>query len=101
MEGKNGDKSKVYFMCGPAGSGKSTLAQKFERQGMTVLSYDAESFKQGLIKHPLPDEVLQEIKTSLDKKSNLTYFTEKGCCIGLFVLVKEHENPIYFIFKKV
>lgn len=61
-------KSKVYLMCGPAGSGKSTLAKKFENQGMTVLSYDKESFKQGIITHPLPDDVKGEIKKTLDEQ---------------------------------
>ena len=49
-------KSKVILMCGPAGSGKSTLAKKFESTGMTILSYDEESFKRGLNEHPLPQE---------------------------------------------
>ena len=44
----NLSKSKVILMCGPAGSGKSTLAKKFESTGMTILSYDEESFKRGL-----------------------------------------------------
>ena len=64
----NLSKSKVILMCGPAGSGKSTLAKKFESTGMTILSYDEESFKRGLKEHPLPQEVLEDIKTYLDEK---------------------------------
>ena len=64
----NLSKSKVILMCGPAGSGKSTLAKKFESTGMTILSYDEESFKRGFNEHPLPQEVLEDIKTYLDEK---------------------------------
>ena len=64
----NLSKSKVILMCGPAGSGKSTLAIKFESTGMTILSYDEESFKRGLNEHPLHQEVLEDIKTYLDEK---------------------------------
>ncbi len=55
-------------MCGPAGAGKSTLAKKIESTGMTILSYDEESFKRGFNEHPLPQEVLKDIKTYLDEK---------------------------------
>lgn len=64
----NLSKSKVFLMCGPAGSGKSTLAKKFESTGMTILSYDEESFKRGYNEHPLPQEVLEDIKAYLDEK---------------------------------
>lgn len=60
--------SNVILMCGPAGSGKSTFAKKFESKGMTILSYDMESFKRGLNMHPLPKEIEKDIKTYLDKK---------------------------------
>lgn len=55
-------------MCSPAGAGKSTLAKKIESTGMTILSYDEESFKRGFNEHPLPQEVLKDIKTYLDEK---------------------------------
>ena len=45
----NLSKSKVFLMCGPAGSGKSTLAKKFESTGMTILSYDEESFQKEVV----------------------------------------------------
>lgn len=54
------------MMCEPAGSGKSTLAKKFERNGMIILSYDTESFKRGLLVHPLPQEIQGEIKAYID-----------------------------------
>jgi predicted kinase len=59
-------KSKVILMCGPAGAGKSTFAKKLQKLGMTILSYDKESFKRGLTVHPLPEEIAKEIKTYLD-----------------------------------
>lgn len=61
-------KSKVIFMCGPAGSGKSTFAKRFKKEGMTILSFDAESYRRGLTKHPLPQETHDEIKHYLDDK---------------------------------
>ena len=64
----NLSKSKVIFNVRPfCGAGKSTLAKKFESTGMTILSYDEESFKRGLNEHPLPQEVLEDIKTYLDE----------------------------------
>ena len=60
--------SNVILMCGPAGAGKSTFAKKFESKGMTILSYDKESFKRGLNVHPLPKEVVKDIKSDLDRK---------------------------------
>jgi predicted kinase len=60
--------SNVILMCGPAGSGKSTFAKKFESKGMTILSYDKESFKRGLNVHPLPKGVEKDIKTYLDRR---------------------------------
>lgn len=100
MGGENSDKSKVYFMCGPAGSGKSTLAKKLERQGMTVLSYDAESFKQGLIKHPLPDEVLQDIKTSLDKKLISLISQKKDVVLDYSFWSKDMRTQYISLLKK-
>ena len=45
--------TRVILMCDPAENGsKSTLAKKFESTGMTILSYDEESFKRGLNEHP-------------------------------------------------
>ncbi|MDF2871098.1 MAG: ATP-binding protein [Anaerocolumna sp.] len=60
--------SKVILMCGPAGSGKSTLAKEFEKEGMVILSYDKESFKRGLKEHPLPAEIVKDIKNYLDAR---------------------------------
>ncbi|MFT4144782.1 MAG: ATP-binding protein [Mobilitalea sp.] len=64
----NMSSSKVYLMCGPAGSGKSTLAKKFESTGMTILSFDEESYQRGYKVHPLPVEIWKDIKTFLDDK---------------------------------
>lgn len=55
-------------MCGPAGSGKSAYARKLEKEGMIILSYDEESFKRGITRHPLPEKVAEEIKHELDEK---------------------------------
>ena len=60
--------SRVILMCGTAGSGKSTYAQMLEQQGFVRLSYDVESFNKGFKIHPLPTDVHNEIKTSLDLK---------------------------------
>ena len=61
--------SKVFLMCGPAGSGKSTLAKKLSKEfDMVRLSFDVESFKRGIVKHPLPEEIENEIKELLDEK---------------------------------
>ena len=57
----------VFFMCGPAGSGKTTYAKKLEREGFLRLSFDEESFKLGITKHPLSKEMHQEIENRLIK----------------------------------
>lgn len=64
----NVSSSKVYLMCGPAGAGKSTLAKKFESVGMTILSFDEESYRRGYKVHPLPVEIWKDIKILLDEK---------------------------------
>ena len=55
-------------MCGPAGSGKTTFARKLEAGGADRLSFDEESFKRGIFKHPLPDEIREAIKQELDAR---------------------------------
>lgn len=60
--------SKVILMCGPAGAGKSTIAKELEHKGMIILSFDRESFKRNIVKHPLPDNELKNIKKYLDAK---------------------------------
>lgn len=52
-------------MCGPAGSGKSTVAQQLAGQGLTRLSFDEESFQRGIVEHPLPQAVHDEIEQAL------------------------------------
>ncbi|HEY6493913.1 MAG TPA: ATP-binding protein [Trebonia sp.] len=56
---------RVIFMCGPAGSGKSTVARRYERQGMTRLSFDQEAWARGITTMPLPDDVHREIEEVL------------------------------------
>jgi predicted kinase len=52
-------------MCGPAGSGKSTVARRYERRGMTRLSFDQEAWSRGITTMPLPQEVRREIEGAL------------------------------------
>jgi len=66
--GKREKISRVYLMCGPAGSGKSTFARKLEAGGAVRLSFDEESFKRGIFKHPLPDEIREAVKQELDAR---------------------------------
>jgi predicted kinase len=56
---------RVIFMCGPAGSGKSTVARRYERQGMTRLSFDQEAWARGITAMPLPQEVHRDIERVL------------------------------------
>ena len=56
---------RVIFMCGPAGSGKSTVARRYERQGMTRLSFDQEAWSRGITTMPLPPGVHREIEDVL------------------------------------
>jgi predicted kinase len=53
---------RVIFMCGPAGSGKSTVAQRYERRGMTRLSFDQEAWSRGITTMPLPLDVHRDIE---------------------------------------
>ena len=53
---------RVIFMCGPAGSGKSAVARRYERQGMTRLSFDQEAWSRGITTMPLPSGVHREIE---------------------------------------
>jgi len=64
---KNSIKPNVLFMCGPAGSGKTTYAKKLECEGFLRLSFDEESYKLGITKHPLSKEMHQEIESKLIK----------------------------------
>jgi hypothetical protein len=52
-------------MCGPAGSGKSTVARRYERRGMTRLSFDQEAWSRGITTMPLPGDVHREIEVAL------------------------------------
>jgi predicted kinase len=56
---------RVIFMCGPAGSGKSTVARRYERHGMTRLSFDQEAWSRGITVMPLPEDVRGEIERVL------------------------------------
>ena len=55
----------MIFMCGPAGSGKSTVARRYERDGMTRLSFDQEAWSRGITTMPLPEEVRRDIERVL------------------------------------
>lgn len=57
--------ARVIFMCGPAGSGKSTVARRYERQGMTRLSFDQEAWSRGITTMPLPDDLHRDIEHAL------------------------------------
>lgn len=61
-------KSQVVFMCGPAGAGKTTVSMRLQTLGFTRLSFDDAAWGAGYTKHPLPDEVHQEIKAHLDAR---------------------------------
>ncbi len=52
-------------MCGPAGSGKSTVARRYERQGMTRLSFDQEAWSRGITIMPLPPQARRDIEHAL------------------------------------
>jgi predicted kinase len=52
-------------MCGPAGSGKSTVAKALEQHGLVRLSFDEESFKRGIVEHPMPEAIHAEIERDL------------------------------------
>ena len=56
---------RVIFMCGPAGSGKSTAARRYERQGMTRLSFDQEAWSRGITTMPLSPGVHRDIEDVL------------------------------------
>lgn len=56
---------RVIFMRGPAGSGKSTVARRYEREGMTRLSFDQEAWARGITAMPLPDDVHRDIERVL------------------------------------
>jgi predicted kinase len=56
---------RVIFMCGPAGSGKSTVARRYERQGMTRLSFDQEAWSRGITTMPLSPGVHRDIEDVL------------------------------------
>jgi predicted kinase len=56
---------RVILMCGPAGSGKSTVARRYERQGMTRLSFDQDAWARGITAMPLPQEVHRDIERVL------------------------------------
>jgi predicted kinase len=59
---------RVIFMCGPAGSGKSTVARRYERQGMTRLSFDQEAWARGITTMPLPQDVHRDIERVLSAR---------------------------------
>ncbi len=67
---------QVIFMCGPAGSGKSTVARRYERQGMTRLSFDQEAWACGITTMPLPPGVQRDIEGVL--RSRLVELVREG-----------------------
>ena len=87
-------------MCSPAGAGKSTLAKKIESTGMTILSYDEESFKRGFNEHPLPQEVLEDIKTYLDEKLISLIMQNIDIVIDYSFWSREMRNEYILLLKK-
>lgn len=73
--------SRVIFMCGPAGSGKSTVARRYERAGMTRLSFDQEAWVRGITAMPLPDDVHRDIERVL--RSRLAELVRAGADVVL------------------
>lgn len=59
---------RVIFMCGPAGSGKTTVARRYEREGMTRLSFDQEAWARGIATMPMPPEVHRDIERVLRER---------------------------------
>ena len=87
-------------MCSPAGAGKSTLAKKIESTGMTILSYDEESFKRGFNEHPLPQEVLEDIKTYLDEKLISLIMQNIDIVLDYSFWSREMRNEYILLLKK-
>jgi predicted kinase len=73
--------ARVIFMCGPAGSGKSTVARRYERQGMTRLSFDQEAWSRGITTMPLPPGVHREIEDAL--RARLLDLVRAGAAVVL------------------
>lgn len=93
-------KSKVILMCGPAGSGKSTVAKKLKNKGMTILSYDEESFKRGIIHHPLLESIRQEIQKILDEKMTTLILEKKDIVLDYSFWSKEMRINYILKLKK-
>lgn len=92
--------SRVYFMCGPAGAGKSTLAKNFESAGMTILSFDEESYKRGYKAHPLPIEIWREIKNFLDDKLIILIKQNIDIVLDYSFWSREMRNEYIVLLKK-
>ena len=90
---------RVIFMCGPAGSGKSTVARRYERQGMTRLSFDQEAWSRGITTMPLPQDVHRDIERVL--RARLVDLVRAGADVVLdFSFWSRHMRDGYRDFLK-
>mgnify|MGYP000920871024 CR=1 FL=1 len=92
--------TKIIFMCGPAGSGKTTYAKKLEREGFLRLSFDDESYKLGITKHPLPEDIHVEIENKLIEKLKENILNGKDMVLDFSFWSKKMRDKYKNILKE-